>query len=219
MSHAPHARIQSVDLRGPAGKLEALLNLGSPSAEYAALVTHPHPLFGGTIHNKVVFHAMKALNGFGFPVLRFNFRGVGTSEGAHDKGAGEVEDVRAAIGYLKSEFRLPLILAGFSFGAAVGLQAACPDPDVEAAIAVGTPMQADNRVYQYNFLRHCSKPKLFISGELDQFAKPAELTELVQSASEPRRLVFIPGADHFFTGHLDEYRSAIETWIRETLVG
>jgi uncharacterized protein len=219
MSHAPHARIQSVDLSGPAGRLEALLNLGAPDAEYAAVVTHPHPLFGGTMHNKVVFHAMKALNGFGFPVLRFNFRGVGASEGEHDNGFGEVDDVRAALEYMKSEFKLPLVFAGFSFGAAIGLQAACPDADVEAVVSIGTPVQAENRVYQYNFLRHCAKPKLFISGDRDQFAMPDELSELVSSLPEPKRLVLIKDADHFFAGHLDEYRQAIETWVRETLVG
>lgn len=218
MTHAPHARIQSLHLEGPAGRLEALLNLGSGSAEYAAVVTHPHPLFGGTMHNKVVFHAMKALNSFGIPVLRFNFRGVGTSEGAHDSGAGEVEDVSIALDYMKREFRLPLIFAGFSFGAATGMRAACPDPEVEAIISIGTPMQADDRVYQYNFLRQCAKLKFFISGDRDQFATPQELTELVEHLAEPKQLALIPGADHFFAGHLDEFRAAIEAWVRQNLI-
>ncbi|HEU5402052.1 MAG TPA: alpha/beta fold hydrolase [Terriglobales bacterium] len=217
MTHVPHARIQSVDLHGPAGRLEALLNFGAEGARYAAVVTHPHPLFGGTMHNKVVFHAMKALNGFGFPVLRFNFRGTGTSEGVHDNGRGEVDDVRAAMEYMKDEFRRPLIFAGFSFGAAVGLQAACPDLDVKAVISIGTPVQADNRVYQYNFLRQCDKPKLFISGDHDQFARPEELAELVERVSEPKELVLIRGGDHFFSGHLEEYRQAMEGWVRETV--
>jgi hypothetical protein len=219
MSHAPHAKIQSIDLAGPAGRLEALLNIGSRDAEYAAVVAHPHPLFGGTMHNKVVFHAMKALNAFGFPVLRFNFRGAGASQGVHDNGSGEVEDVRAALNYLKSEFHLPIVFAGFSFGAATGLRASCPDPDVEAVISIGTPMQADNRVYDYEFLRQCEKPKLFISGDQDQFATPQELNAMVEGVAEPKTLVLIPGADHFFAGHLDEYRAAIESWVRETLIG
>jgi alpha/beta superfamily hydrolase len=201
------------------GRLEAVLNVGVAGAEYAAVVTHPHPLFGGTMHNKVVFHAMKALNSFGFTVLRFNFRGVGASEGKHDNGVGEVEDVRAALEYMKSEFKLPLVFAGFSFGAAVGLQAACPDPEVEAIISIGTPVQAENRVYQYNFLRQCGKPKLFISGDHDQFASADELAELVRTVSEPKRLVLIEGGDHFFAGHLEEYRQAIEGWVRETVLG
>lgn len=217
MSHAPHSRIQSLDLHGPAGRLEALLNFGAEDAAYAAVVTHPHPLFGGTMHNKVVFHAMKALNGFGFPVLRFNFRGTGASEGEHDNGRGEVDDVRAALQYMKDEFRRPLIFAGFSFGAAVGLQAACPDPDVKFLISIGTPVQAENRVYQYNFLRQCDKPKLFISGDHDQFARAEELTELVDAVAEPKKLVLIRGGDHFFAGHLEEYRREIEGWVRVTV--
>src|SRR5205807_9013985 len=87
-----------------------------------ALVCHPHPLYGGTMHNKVVFHAMKTLNSLGFPVLRFNFRGAGLSEGRHDRGRGEVEDVRAALSWLDSEFHLPMLFCGFSFGAATGLR-------------------------------------------------------------------------------------------------
>jgi uncharacterized protein len=217
MTHAPHSRIESIDLAGPAGRLEAVLNVGAPEAEYGAVVAHPHPLFGGTMHNKVVFHAMKALNSFGFPVLRFNFRGTGTSEGEHDNGIGEVDDVRAALEYMESEFKLPLVFAGFSFGAAVGLQAACPDPEVEAVISIGTPVQAENRVYQYNFLRQCAKPKLFISGDQDQFASAEELAELVSMVPEPKRLVLIAGGDHFFAGHLEEYRHAIERWVRELL--
>ena len=142
MSPAPHARIESLHLDGPAGRLEALLNAGAENPAYAAVVAHPHPLFGGTMHNKVVFHAMKALNGFGIPVLRFNFRGVGTSQGEHDQGRGEVEDVRAALEYMKQSFNVPLIFAGFSFGAATGLKAACPDPAVKGLISIGTPMSA-----------------------------------------------------------------------------
>src|SRR6202049_4562301 len=113
--------IRSIVLDGPAGHLEALLNAGTPEAAYAALVCHPHPLYGGTLHNKVVFHAMKALNSFGFPVLRFNFRGTGLSEGEHANGVDEVEDVRAALDWLERELHLPLIFAGFFFGAAVRL--------------------------------------------------------------------------------------------------
>ena len=113
--------IKSFFLKGPAGRLEALLNQGAPDAKHAALVCHPHPLYGGTMHNKVVYHAMKALSGFGFPVLRFNFRGAGLSDGEHDKGNGEQDDVRAALHWLEHELGLPVIFCGFSFGAATGL--------------------------------------------------------------------------------------------------
>ncbi|MGD0570111.1 MAG: alpha/beta fold hydrolase [Candidatus Sulfotelmatobacter sp.] len=137
---AQNSTIRSLFLEGPAGRLEALLNAGAENATHAAVVCHPHPLFGGTLHNKVVFHTMKALNSFGFPVLRFNFRGAGLSHGEHDHGEGEVEDVRAALDWLDSEFHLPMVFAGFSFGAAVGLRAACPDPRVRALIGIGTPV-------------------------------------------------------------------------------
>jgi uncharacterized protein len=210
-------------INGPAGRLEALLNTGAPNATHAALVCHPHPLFGGTMHNKVVFHTMKALNAFGFPVLRFNFRGTGLSEGEHMDGIGEVDDVRATLDWLDSEFHLPLIFAGFSFGAAVGLRAACPDAQVRAVIGVGTPVSpiADGseqpREYSFEFLRECTKPKLFVSGARDQFGRRAKLEALVATLREPKKLVVIEGADHFFEGRLRELRQAIEAWVKEAV--
>jgi uncharacterized protein len=214
---ADQGHVRSFHLEGHAGKLEALLNVGSPDAEYAAVVTHPHPLYGGTMHNKVVFHAMKALHSFGFPVLRFNFRGVGTSAGEHDYGRGEIDDVRTALRWVREEFHLPIIFAGFSFGSATGLRAACPDRDVEALISLGTPINAEGRLYTYALLEECTKPKLFISGDNDEFAPAAMLAKVVEMAAEPKRFVLVPGADHFFAGHLDEMRAAIELWIGETL--
>jgi len=211
--------IRSLFLTGPAGRLEALLNAGSPNATQAAVVCHPHPLYGGTLHNKVVFHAMKALNRFGFPVLRFNFRGTGMSEGEHDNGVGEVEDVRAALDWLEREFTLPVILAGFSFGAAVGLRAACADDRVRALIALGLPAVAvEGRVYEVDFLRACTKPKLFVSGSRDQFAAQGKLEALVNTFADPKKLVRIEGGDHFFEGRLKEMRTAIEDWVREIVL-
>jgi hypothetical protein len=211
------SQIRSFFIDGPAGRLEALLNAGAENATHGALVCHPHPVYGGTLHNKVVFHAMKALNSFGFPVLRFNFRGAGLSQGEHDQGAGEVEDVRAALDWLDHEFRLPIIFAGFSFGAAVGLQAACPDERVKAAIALGLPVAAiDDRTYEFSFLENCSKPKLFVSGARDQFGPRVRLEQLVSSLPEPKKLVLIEGADHFFEGRLREMRKAIEAWLQES---
>jgi len=160
--HTQSSSIRALFLSGPTGRLEALLNAGSENATHAALVCHPHPLYGGTLHNKVVFHAMKALNSFGFPVLRFNFRGTGLSQGEHDQGVGEVDDVHAALDWLDREFHLPIILAGFSFGAAVGLQTACADSRVEAVTALGLPVAPlDDRTYDFGFLQSCTKPKLF----------------------------------------------------------
>ena len=215
--HSEHASIRSLFLDGPAGRLEALLNAGAPSATHAALVCHPHPVYGGTLHNKVVFHTMKALNSFGFPVLRFNFRGTGLSEGEHAGGIGEVEDVRAALEWLEREFTLPIIFAGFSFGAAVGLRAACPDERVKALIGLGLPAAVlDNRTYDFDFLRSCTKPKLFVSGSRDQFGPPGKLEALVQSFAEPKKLVRVEAGDHFFEGRLKELRAVIEGWVRET---
>ncbi len=211
-----HAAIRSFFLEGPAGRLEALLNVGSGGATHAGLVCHPHPLFGGTMHNKVVFHAMKALHSFGFPVLRFNFRGAGLSEGMHDQGFGEQDDVRTALEWLKREFSLPIVFAGFSFGTAIGMRVACPDPEVQAMVSLGTPVTADGREYSFRFLQDCRKPKLFLSGDHDEYGPHQQLEQIVAHAAEPKELVFIPG-DHYFAGHLDEMRLTIESWVGEWL--
>lgn len=175
-------------------------------------------MYGGTLHNKVVFHAMKALNSLGFPVLRFNFRGAGLSEGEHANGVGEVEDVRAALDWLEHEYTLPIIFAGFSFGAAVGLRAACPDPRVTALIALGLPATpVDDRVYDFDFLRACTKPKLLVSGSRDQFGPAGKLEALFSTFAEPKKLVRIEAGDHFFEGRLKEMRTAIELWLAERL--
>jgi len=215
--------LRSLFLEGSAGRLEAMLNAGAPNATYSALICHPHPLFGGTLHNKVVFHTMKALNSFGFPALRFNFRGAGLSHGEHDEGKGEIEDVRTALDWLDAEYHLPIIFAGFSFGAAVGLRAAAPDARAKALIGVGTPVAPvaaaaeTPRVYKYDFLEDCTKPKLFISGARDNFGPRAQLEELVASVPEPKKLVLIEGADHFFEGRLRELRETIENWVKEAV--
>jgi len=209
--------IKTFFLNGPAGKLEALLNEGQASATHVALVCHPHPLYGGTVHNKVVYHAMKTLSGFGFPVLRFNFRGAGLSEGQHDNGRGEADDVRAALDWLQSEYRRPIVFCGFSFGAATGLRACCPDERVVALVSLGTPVAAEGRLYSFKFLANCAKPKLFISGALDQYGPEVQLRQVVESAAAPRHLVLVPGADHFFEGHLAELQTAIRDWLPSTL--
>ncbi|HZU34081.1 MAG TPA: alpha/beta family hydrolase [Candidatus Angelobacter sp.] len=205
--------IKSFFLNGPAGRLEALLNAGQPDATHAALVCHPHPLFGGTMHNKVVYHAMKTLSSFGFPVLRFNFRGAGMSEGEHDKGHGEQEDVRAALDWLNSEFQLPMLFCGFSFGAATGLRTVCSDVRVVGLIGLGTPVGVEGRTYNYEFLKDCTPPKLFVSGARDQYGPPESLKKVVALAPEPKEMVIVNDADHFFEGHLPEMQTAIHNWI------
>src|ERR1700761_5556019 len=196
------------DLRGPAGRLEALLNGGAPDAPYAALVCHPHPLFGGTMHNKVVYHAMKTFQGAGLPVLRFNFRGAGLSEGTHDNGHGEKEDLRAALDWLEREFHRPILFAGFSFGSSVGLRTCCGDPRVSGMAALGLPVSAGGRDYHYRFLAECTQPKLFVSGTEDQYGPQAAVEAVVAAAAPPAELVFVQGADHFFAGKLETMQQA-----------
>jgi uncharacterized protein len=206
--------IRSVDdLRGPAGRLEALLNMGRPDAPYAALVCHPHPLFGGTMHNKVVYHTMKTFQAYGLPVLRFNFRGAGLSEGKHDSGRGEVSDVRAALDWLQKEYSLPLLFAGFSFGSHVGFRACCSDERVKGIAALGLPVQAGGREYHYNFLATCRQPKILISGSADEYGPHEALEAVVAGAAPPAELVLVPGADHFFVGKLDQMQAALSSWL------
>lgn len=217
------AKVRTLYLAGPAGRLEALVNEGSADAPCSALVCHPHPLGGGTMHNKVVYHAMKALNspewGLGWPVLRFNFRGAGLSEGTHD-GNAESDDVLAAIDWLDQTFSRPVIVVGFSFGAVMSLKAACRraaegKTSVRAVAALGLPTNAAGRAYSYSFLSDCRTPKLFLSGDRDQFADPLSLERVVQAAGDPRKLVFVPGADHFFTGSLEPMQRALAMWVKE----
>ena len=212
---APDEKVfhRSLFLPGPAGRLEAVL-WTSPDAQppLAALVCHPHPLFGGTMHNKVVFQAARALQRLRLPVLRFNFRGAGLSEGEHDKGLGERDDVRAALDFLAAEFPgLPLLLAGFSFGAWVGLCVGCADERVNSLIGLGVPVNTA----KFDFLHACVKPKLFVQGTEDQYGAKERVTALVESLPEPKRLVFIEGGDHFFAGKLDEVARAITAWMIE----
>jgi alpha/beta superfamily hydrolase len=216
--------VRSVDdLCGPAGQLEALLNVGRDSAPYSALVCHPNPLGGGTMHNKVVYHAMKALSSFGIPVLRFNFRSVGLSAGEHDHGHGEQDDVRAAVDWLDRSFRQPVLFAGFSFGSQVGMSACYGDARVKGLIGLGLPVHAGGRDYTYGFLPQCVAPKLFISGDRDEFGPREMLTAVWQRAPEPKRLVWIAGADHFFQGTADSpgaklnlMQAEMRSWLQDT---
>jgi len=203
--------LQSLTLPGPAGRLEALLNAGAPDAPFSVLICHPHPPSGGTMHNKVVYQAMKAFNGLGLPVLRFNFRGTGLSQGVHDNGRGEVDDVHAALSWLDEKFGVPVLFAGFSFGSNVGLRACCGDPRVQGIVAMGVPMHAAGREYTYRFLPGCTQQKLFISGTGDEFAS-MESIEAIVASSPNTQLVRIQDGDHFFVGKLDQVREAIRDW-------
>lgn len=215
---------RSVTFAGPAGRLEGLLNSGDPNAPFAALLCHPNPAYGGNMHHKVLYRAMKVMNdperGLGWPVLRFNFRGTGLSEGRHD-GKAEVEDVLAALDWLYNEFRCPIFLGGFSFGSAMALWAGCGPQQtthpIKAVFALGLPTQAAGHNYHYRFLHDASIPKLFLSGDRDAFGPAPQLNEIAAAAAEPRRLVLIPGADHFFTHHLEPMQQSLARWITELL--
>jgi len=179
-----------------------------------ALVLHPHPLGGGTMHNKVVFRAAAALNDAGLTTLRINFRGVGQSTGEHDEGRGEHDDARAGLDYLSQSYpALRILLCGFSFGARVGLDVGIKDPRVAYLIGIGTPLE----MYDFSFLTACRKPLLLVHGEHDEYGGVERLRELVADLekSVPVKLVVVPGAGHFFEGHLDELKRAITGWTTE----
>jgi alpha/beta superfamily hydrolase len=198
-------------LQGPAGKLEAVLWTPHDhrAPKNAALVCHPHPLFGGTLHNKVVYQAAKALDGLGIPVLRFNFRGAGLSEGQHDHGRGERDDVRAALEFLAAEFpETPLLLAGFSFGCWVGLRVGCQDARVERLIGIGAPVNNSD----FSYLRECGKTKLFVHGSNDEHGDVNKVREMVARLSGENELIVVEGVDHFFGGKLEALGAAITGW-------
>lgn len=195
------------------GRLEAILKEPpQKDARGVALVLHPHPLGGGTMHNKVVFHAARALNDAGLIALRINFRGVGQSSGEHEEGRGELEDVQAALQYLADTYSgKEITLCGFSFGARVGLEVGIADERVVRLISVGTPLDK----YDFEFIKTCRKPILFVHGERDEYGDIKSLRALVDevSARTEAELVVIPKAGHFFTGHIEELRRAIKEWI------
>jgi len=198
-------------LEGPAGRLEAILWTppAGARAPLAAVVCHPHPLFGGTMHNKVIYQTAKSLDALGVPVLRFNFRSAGLSTGEHDRGRGEQGDIRAALDFLVLELPgVPLLLAGFSFGAWVGLRVGCEDPRVSHLIGLGIPVNSTD----FSFLRQCNKPKLFVHGSNDEHGAVEKVKALVPTLPGENRLVVVEGVDHFFAGKLDQLDRAINAW-------
>jgi uncharacterized protein len=209
MSHGHQSK--NFFLAGSAGKLEAVL--WTPQHETppksAALVCHPHPLFGGTLHNKVVYQAAKALDGLGLPVLRFNFRGAGLSEGKHDRGRAEQDDVRTAVNFLATEFPgKPLLLAGFSFGCWVGLRVGCEDNRVERLVGIGAPVNGSD----FSYLQQCFKPKLFVHGSNDEHGDINKVRAMVETLPGENELVVVEGVNHFFTGKIEQLGAAISAW-------
>lgn len=200
-------KIESHSIAGPAGILEALLEEPEDQeAREVCLVCHPHPAHGGTMHNKVVYRMAKGLRRAGSTVLRFNFRGVGTSQGSYDNGVGELEDARAALQWLQDRYPgLPYSLAGFSFGSRIILRLGCQvisanDALPSRMIAVGFPTWREDSSY----LHTCGIPKLFVQSTVDAFGPQEALTNLFQNFAEPKQLMFIEATDHFFAGSLDK---------------
>ncbi len=201
----PSSQLISGFLPGPAGDLEYLLQApAAPAATRAALICHPHPLHGGTLHTRIVFHLARGFQERGMPALRFNFRGVGKSAGTHAFGWGEVDDVAAALAFLHARFSLPIVLAGFSFGAVTALRYLERQNDgrIERLVAAGVPADRESLPVSLAW----RGPKLLISGDHDEFAQASRLEAYFQSLEPPKRMLWFNGADHFLNGHMDELR-------------
>ncbi len=210
--------LETLILPGPVGRIECLLKHPpeGTAISAAALICHPHPMFGGTMHNKVVHAAAEAIVAAGIPTLRFNFRGVGRSSGEHDAGRGEQDDVRALLGSLEARFpQRPLLMAGYSFGSWVGLRVGCADPRVTALIGIGAPLAMTD----FSFLRECDKPLALIQGEADQFAPPALLMTLAAALPGGARVSIVKDAGHNFAGHLEELAARVDESIPAELRG
>lgn len=200
-------RIETHFLPGPAGRLEALLEEPEDrEPREAALVCHPHPQHGGTMHNKVVYRIARGLRRAGCVVLRFNYRGVNLSDGEYDRGAGELDDARAALAFLLERYpALPYTLAGFSFGSRIALKLGCQLPDVRYTLAVGFPTVYQDRGY----LAGCRRPKVFIQSTNDEHGPRQDLEQVFATLEEPKRLVWVPAEDHFFKGALEAFEETV----------
>ncbi len=206
-------RILHVNIPTPSGYLEGILKaveeISQPS--YVGLVCHPHPLYGGTMHNKVVFKTAQVLQTLEIPALRFNFRGVGHSTGTYDEGRGEMDDVRYALEFLSRRYPgIPVLIAGFSFGSWVGLRVAATDDRVQAMIGLGVPA----RSFDGNTLQGCHKPKLFIHGSEDDIAPYAQAEQWFEQVPAPKSMIMVQGADHFFQNCLEELQRIIIEFVR-----
>ncbi len=199
-------RVHALLFPGPAGRLEGLWKEASAAPKGSAVFAHPHPLYGGTMHNKVVFRAARALTASGWSTLRFNFRGVGLSDGRHDGGRGETEDYRAALDEAERRGGRPMVAGGFSFGSAAALRAIRGDPRVAAYIGVGLPVATESVAAT----PRPSVPALLVVGERDAYGPPGRLAEFVADSGE---IAVIPGGDHFLEGKLEELEAAIREFL------
>ena len=203
--------IQQVAIPVSHGSLEGILQTGEDGAKLAAIVCHPHPLYGGTMHNKVVFHAAKAFGELGWPVLRFNFRGVGASTGTYGEGITEREDALAALDFLGRE---RVVLAGFSFGSRVALTVGAGDDRAVALCGIGVPAASGG----LEAVEDCAKPKLFVQGRRDEHGPPEVMQPWYDRLPEPKRLDWIEGADHFLTGFEEPLKAAIISYFGASIV-
>lgn len=195
-----------MEIPAPHGHLEANLREPDGPGRGAAVVCHPHPLHGGTMHTKAVFRTAQALNEVGVRALRFNFRGVGTSTGSWSEGVGEHDDVRAALDWLAEDAPdLPLVVAGFSFGSGVGLRVAVDDSRVRALVGLGLPLEH----HDFSFLADAAVPVLVVQGENDEFGPEARIRAAVGSLGDHVTLVTIPDSGHYFHDRFDEMKAAI----------
>ncbi len=202
-------RIETHFLNGPAGRLEAILEPPEHSEpREAALVCHPHPLYGGTMHNKVVYRVARALRTSGCVVLRFNFRGVGASHGEHANGIGEIDDASVALDWLRARYpALPYSLAGFSFGSRIILSLGCALGDATRLIALGFPAKLESPAA----LAHCTVPKVFIQSTRDEHGPCPEMEAFYAQVPEPKKLLWVDAKDHFFAGGLDQLEAAVSS--------
>jgi uncharacterized protein len=200
-------RIESLFLAGPAGRLEAVLEEPEDQdPREAALVCHPHPQHGGTMHNKVVYRIARGMRRAGAVVLRFNYRGVNMSEGQYDNGIGETEDARAALDFLRSRYpSLPFAIAGFSFGSRIALKLGCGVPGVSRIVAVGFPANSA----EYRELGQCPVPRTFIVSTNDQFCSVPAMESYFAALEGPKELIWVNASDHFFTSALEEFEDAV----------
>ncbi len=207
-------QVLHINVPTPQGHLEGILKPEKEGTqpEFVGIVCHPHPLYGGTMHNKVVFKVAQALQSLNIPALRFNFRGIGRSTGTYDEGRGEMDDVRYALEFLSRRYPgTPSILAGFSFGSYVGMRVAAVDDRVQAMIGLGVPA----RWFDGNTLQGCHKPKLIIQGTNDEVAPYDLAVKWFEQVPAPKSLITVEGADHFFQDRLDEVQAIVTNFVRQ----
>jgi alpha/beta superfamily hydrolase len=198
-----------LDIQGPAGRLEALLDEGATPPRAAVVFGHPHPMHGGTMHTKAVYQGAKGLTRIGCAVLRFNFRGVGSSEGAFDEGAGEMDDFRSALDLMADRYPgVPLWAAGFSFGSRIALETGADDPRVSVLIGIAPPVKRDGYIWDRTLVSE--KPKFFVQGEMDELCPLQDMWAFYAKLKEPKELVVIDGARHLFEGKTKEVGEALE---------